>query len=56
LYAEGGQFLEDFAGHQVITRGFLRREVFDYCMHLGSIEVSKNDVRVSSERESGSGG
>jgi hypothetical protein len=64
LDAEGWQFLEDFAGHQVITRGFLKREVFDYCLHLGSFSwnvsswkgVSRNDVRVSSGRESGSGG
>jgi hypothetical protein len=39
LDAEGGQFLEDFAGHQVITREFLKREVFDYCLHLGSFEA-----------------
>jgi hypothetical protein len=39
LDAEGGQFLEDFAGHQVITRGFLKRKVFDYCLHLGSFEA-----------------
>jgi hypothetical protein len=39
LDAEGGQFLEDFAGHQVITRGFLRREVFDHCLHLGYFEA-----------------
>jgi hypothetical protein len=39
LDAEGGQFIEDFAGHQVITRGCLRRGVFDYCLHLGSFEA-----------------
>jgi hypothetical protein len=39
LDAEGGQFLEDFAGHQLITRGFLRREIFYYCSQVGSFEV-----------------
>jgi hypothetical protein len=24
---------------KVITRGFLKREVFDYCLHLGSFEA-----------------
>jgi hypothetical protein len=39
LDTDGGQLLEDFTGHQVITRGFLRREVFDNCLHLGSFEA-----------------
>jgi hypothetical protein len=61
LDAEGGQFIEDFAGHQIITRGFHRREVFYYCLHLGSFEAlirgsSWKEVRVSSRRESDSDG
>jgi hypothetical protein len=39
LDAEGGQFLEGFAGHQVITRRFLKRKVIDYCLNLGSFEA-----------------
>jgi hypothetical protein len=38
LDAEGGQFFEDFAGREVVTRGFLRREVTDYCLYLGAFE------------------
>jgi hypothetical protein len=34
-----GEFLEGFAGHKVVTRGFLRREVIDYCLNLGPFEV-----------------
>jgi hypothetical protein len=39
LDAEGGQFFEDFAGHEVVTRGFLRRKVIDYGLYLGSFEA-----------------
>jgi hypothetical protein len=34
LDAEGGQFFEGFAGHEVVTRGFI-----DYCLYLGSFEA-----------------
>jgi hypothetical protein len=46
LDAEGGKFLEDFPGHKVISRGFLRREVFDYCLHLKSFEALNRGIRV----------
>jgi hypothetical protein len=36
----GWQFLEGFASHQVITRGFLRRKVIDYCLNLGPFKVA----------------
>jgi hypothetical protein len=39
LDAESGQFFESFAGHEVVTRGFLRRKVMDYCVYLGSFEA-----------------
>jgi hypothetical protein len=29
-----GQFFKDFAGHEVVTRGFFRRKVMDYCVYL----------------------
>jgi hypothetical protein len=48
LDAEGGQFLEDFVGHQVRTKRFFRREVFDYCMHLGSFEVLNRGFQLES--------
>jgi hypothetical protein len=66
LDAEVGQFFEGFARHEVVTRGFLRRKVIDYCLYLGSFEavdkgfelerVSISDVRVSSRVELGSDG
>jgi hypothetical protein len=36
FYRCSDEFLEFIisAGHQVITRGFLKREVFGYCLHL----------------------
>jgi hypothetical protein len=39
LDADGGQFFKDFAGHEVVTRGFLKRKVMDYCVYLGSFEA-----------------
>jgi hypothetical protein len=39
LDAEGRQFFKDFAGHEVVIRGFLRRKVMDYCVYIGSFEA-----------------
>jgi hypothetical protein len=39
LDAEGEQFFKNFASHEVVTRGFLRRKVMDYCVYLGSFEA-----------------
>jgi hypothetical protein len=39
LDAEGGQFFEGLADHEVVTRGFRRKKVIDYCLYLGSFEA-----------------
>jgi hypothetical protein len=47
LDAEVGQFLEGFTDHQVIiTRGFLRRKVIDYCLYLGPFEAGDKGFEV----------
>jgi hypothetical protein len=42
------QFLEGFAdpGHEVITRGFLRRKFIDYCLNLGPFEAVDRGFEV----------
>jgi hypothetical protein len=39
LEAKGGQFFEGLAGDEVVTRGFIRRKVSNYCLYLGSFEA-----------------
>jgi hypothetical protein len=39
LDTEVGHFFEGLAGHEVVTRGFRRRKVIDYCLYLGSFEA-----------------
>jgi hypothetical protein len=48
LEAEGGQFFEVLADDKVVTRGFIRRKVSDYCLYLGSFEAV-DGVRVGKE-------
>jgi hypothetical protein len=35
----GGQLFKDIIGHEVVTRGFLRRKVMDYFVYLGSFDA-----------------
>jgi hypothetical protein len=46
LDAEGGQFFEGFAGHVVVTKGFLRRKVIDYCLYLGAFEAVDRELEL----------
>jgi hypothetical protein len=39
LDAKGGQFFESIADDEVLTRGFIRRNVGNYCSRFGSFET-----------------
>jgi hypothetical protein len=39
LEAKGGQFFEGLASDEVVTRGFIRRKVSNYCLYLGLFEA-----------------
>jgi hypothetical protein len=42
----GGQFFNDFAGNNIVTKVFLRRKVMDYCVYLGSFEVVDREMDI----------